>query len=363
MESQNKELGATRLLDAQNHIWKHTFSFINSMCLKLATELNIPETIHKHGKPMPLPLLVSSLQIHPSKSPNVYRIMRLLTYSGFFSLQKVSETDDSSEQGYVLTDASTLLLKDHPLSTTPFFLVMVDPNLKRPWYELTNWLQTDDYPSPFHMAYGKKIWEHAKVDPNFNHSFNEAMASDTRLVISVAIDTCKEVFMGIKSLVDVGGGTGATAKAVAEAFHDIECIVFDLPHVVNGLQGSANLNFVGGNMFEAIPPCDAILMKWILHDWTDEECVKILKKCKEGIGSRGRDGKLIIIDMVLEDDVVAKRSKSAENQLLVDVLLMVLYPGKERTEKELANLFRSAGFSDYKIHPVLGSRSIIEVYP
>ena len=107
-----------------------------------------------------------------------------------------------------------------------------------------------------------------------------------------------------------------------------------------------------------------VCKQWILHDWTDDECVKILKNCKEAIASKGEGGKLIIIDMVLEDDVEGnKNNKSVENQILVDMLLIVLYPGKERTEKELTNLFHSAGFSHYKIHPVLGSRSLIEVFP
>ncbi|KAK4253769.1 hypothetical protein QN277_010404 [Acacia crassicarpa] len=365
MESQNKDLGATRLLNAQTHIWNHTVSYINSMSLKSAIDLNIPDIIHKHGKPMSLSLLVSSLQIHPSKSAYIHRLMRILTYSGFFSLQKVPEISDPSEEGYVLTDASTLLLKDHPLSATPLLLLLVSPAMKKPWYELTNWFQNDD-PSPFHTAYGSRIWDYANANPNFNHSFNEATASDSSLIISVVLESCKDVFNGIKSLVDVAGGTGTTAKAIAKAFPEIECTVFDLPHVVDGLPGYANLKFVGGNMFEAVPRSDAILMKWIVHDWPDEECLKILKNCREAIASKGEAGKLIIIDSVLEEGDVAgdkHNNKTVESQLLMDMLLMVLYPGKERTEKELANLFRSAGFSDYKIHPVLGSRSLIEVYP
>ncbi|XP_054793482.1 probable O-methyltransferase 3 [Prosopis cineraria] len=364
MESQNKGLGATKLVLALTHIWNHTFSFINSMCLKSAIELNIPEIIHKHGKPVPLPLLVSSLQIQPCKSPNIHRLMRLLTHFGFFSLQKLVETDDdTSEQGYVLTDSSTLLLKDHPLSATPFFLAMLDPVLKKPWYEMTNWFQSDN-PTSFHTAHGKTFWEFANVDPVFNHFFNEAMASDATLVISVVVDECKGVFNGIKSLVDVGGGTGTVSKAIAKAFPEIQCTVFDLPHVVDGLQGTRNLKFVGGNMFEAIPPSDAILLKWVLHDWNDEECLKILKKCKEGIARKGKAGKVIIIDMIMENEKADMiRDISTENQLFFDMLMMVLLAGKERSEKEWAKLICSAGFSDYKIYPILGPRSLIEVYP
>lgn len=96
-----------------------------------------------------------------------------------------------------------------------------------------------------------------------------------------------------------------------------------------------------------------------MHDWSDEECVKILKRCKEAI--KGRGGKLIIIDMMIENH---KRDDDfPETQLFFDMLMMVLLTGKERNEKEWAKLFSDAGFSYHKISPVLGLRSIIEVYP
>ncbi|XP_028807843.1 trans-resveratrol di-O-methyltransferase-like [Neltuma alba] len=153
MESQNQEqYSASRLLHTQTHIWNHIFSFINSMSLKSAIDLNIPDIIHKHGKPMPLSLLISSLQIHPSKSQNVYRLMLILTHTGFFSLQKLP--DEAAEEGYDLTDASNLLLKDNPSSVTPFLLYQLDPILTKPRYKVANWFQNDD-PTPFHTAHGK----------------------------------------------------------------------------------------------------------------------------------------------------------------------------------------------------------------
>ena len=101
--------------------------------------------------------------------------------------------------------------------------------------------------------------------------------------------------------------------------------------------------------------------QWILHDWNDEECVKILKKCKEAITSDGKKGKVIIIDMMRENK--KRDSESIETQLFFDMLMMVLVTGTERDEKEWAKLFADAGFSDYKITPILGLRSLIEVYP
>ncbi|KAA8526327.1 hypothetical protein F0562_008470 [Nyssa sinensis] len=245
MDMANDELNRV-LLHSQAHIWNHIFNFINSMSLKCAIQLDIPDIINNHGRPMTLSQLVAALPINQSKARCVYRLMRILVQSGFFVKQKVSE--EAEEEGYLLTPAARLLLKDEPLSVTPFLLAMLDPIL------------------------------------------NKTMAS-----------YCKGAFKGLNSLVDVGGGTGTVAKSIADAFPHLNCTVFDLPHVVAGLEGSKNLNYVAGNMFEAIPPADAILLKWILHDWSDEESVKILKKCKEAIPSRDKGGKVMIIDMTVEN--------------------------------------------------------------
>jgi hypothetical protein len=358
MEPNNEEhANANKLLRAQTHVWNHIFSFINSMSLKCAIDLGILDTIHKHGEPMALPELIDSLSIHPSKTNYIYRLMRILAHSGFFSQKKVNENE--LEMGYVLTDSSILLLKDNPLSMTPFLLAMLDPTLTNPWHELPTWFKNDD-PSPFHTAHGMKIWDYAGRVPKLNNLFNDAMASDAKLIASAVIDKCKGLFKGLDSIVDVGGGTGTMAKAIANSFPQLECTVFDLPHVVAGLQGSDNLKYVGGDMFDSVPPASAILLKWILHDWNDEQCVKILKNCNEAMKNKGKGQKVIIIDMVLERE---KDDISVETQLFVDMVVMVLYPGKERTETEWAKLIFSAGFSDYKITPVLGLRSLIEVYP
>ncbi|BBN69544.1 O-methyltransferase family protein, partial [Prunus dulcis] len=312
------------LLQAQAHIWNHIFSFINSMSLKCAVQLDIPDVIQKHGQPMTLSELVSALPISPTKAHFIPRLMRILVHSGFF----VRESLNGGEQGYVLTDASALLLKDNPMSARPFLLAMLNPILTDPWQYLTTWFQNDN-PTPFH-------------DPTLANFFNEAMASDARLISSLMIDDCKGVFQGVDSLVDVGGGTGTVAKSIADAFPHMKCTVLDLPHVVADLKGSKNLEYVAGNMFEAVPAADAIFLKWILHDWSDEECMKILERCKEALQER------------------ARKARIWGTQLFFDMLMMVMATGKERNDKEWAKLFSDAGFSYYKITPCLGLRSLIE---
>ncbi|KAL2230348.1 UNVERIFIED_CONTAM: Trans-resveratrol di-O-methyltransferase [Sesamum indicum] len=205
------------------------------------------------------------------------------------------------------------------------------------------------------------LWEVKEQNPRFGLLFDQSMGNDTPLVDDVIARDCRQVFEDLGSLVDVGGGTGTLAKAIAEAFPQIHCTVLDLAYVIAGLEGTRNLKYVEGDMFKYIPPADAVLLKWILHDWSDEECVKILKRCKEAIKSNEKRGKVVIIEMVVDDQ--NSDHKSVETQLFFDMLMMTVVGGKERNQKEWAKLFFDAGFTNYKISPLLGIRSIIEVYP
>ncbi|XP_057796254.1 8-hydroxyquercetin 8-O-methyltransferase-like [Salvia miltiorrhiza] len=345
-------------LDAQTHVWNLTFNYINSMSLKSALLLGIPDIIHKHGKPITLSQLADALSINNAKSHGLYRLMRFLVHSRIFD--KVNISDDE-EEAYSLTTTSRLLLRDEPLSFAPFALAMTDPIIVDPFHNVMEWFK-DESPSPFVTRNGMNFWENANKDKNFNQVFNKGMASDARFVGSILVDKCKHVFEGLKTVVDVGGGTGTVAKIVADAFSGLKCVVLELPHVVAGLEGSENLSFVSGDMFDSIPSADAVFLKWIFHDWGDEDSVKILEKCKEAIlPSKESGGKVIIVEIVL--DYEKQEDDAIETQLSMDMLMMTLLTGKERTEKEWAKLFYAAGFQNYKITPILGLRSVIEVFP
>ncbi|KAL2466562.1 O-methyltransferase family protein [Abeliophyllum distichum] len=300
---------------------------------------------------MRLDELVDALpNINKGKSHGVYRLMRILTHSGFFVDEK---------KGYLLTPAFCLHLKDAPYSTAPFVQAMLDPILTKPWEHVSEWLQ-NEHQTPFEIVHGRTCWEYVSHYPMLNHLFNDSMANDSRLVSSILVRDCKHVFEGLNSIVDAAGGTGNVARAIAEAFPSLKCIVLDLPHVVAGLVGTQNLSYVVGDMFESVPSADAILLKWVLHDWSDEDCVKILKKCKAAISNKDKGGKVIIIDIIMDN----KKGdyEDVENQLFFDMLMMINTSGKERDEKEWAKLFQDAGFTRYKITHILGMRSIIEVY-
>ncbi|KAI3470295.1 hypothetical protein Pfo_026958 [Paulownia fortunei] len=359
IEMVNQEHQSLELFEAQAHIWNQLFNFINSMSLKCATELGIPEIIHKLGRPITLLELVDALPgVHRSKADCVYRLMRVLTHSGFFALEKINLSD---EEGYSLTPASRLLVEDHPSSMKPFVLSMLVSPMTDPWHHLSRWFRNMDDETTFYTFNGTSFWEYKEQDPMLSECFDEGMAKDTPIVADVISGDCRQVFEGLETLVDVGGGTGTLAKAIADAFPQIQCTVLDLAPVVAGLEGTRNLKYIEGNMFDYIPSTDAVLLKWILHGWSDKESVRILNKCKEAITSEGKRGKVIIIDMVVDDQ--KSDHKSVETQLFFDMLMMTVARGRERKEKEWAKLFSDAGFSNYKIYPVLGLRSVIEVYP
>ncbi|BBN69545.1 O-methyltransferase family protein [Prunus dulcis] len=240
---------------------------------------------------------------------------------------------------YSLTPASRLLLKEAPLSTTQFLLMILDPVVTDPFHLRGTWCQMNnhgnhDHPaSPFEMAHGRPFWGLAAQQPKFGSLFNEAMEADSQLIARAVVEECEGVFDGLNSLVDVGGGTGTMAKGIAKAFPNINC-----NHMLSQTCKGLTIWILLEETFGKI---------WILHDWSDEESVKILKKSREAILAKMKE----------------ERLSSGHKCLMWDMLMMVDLSGKERSEAEWEKLFLTAGFSHYKITHTLGLRSLIEVYP
>ncbi|XP_031284084.1 trans-resveratrol di-O-methyltransferase-like [Pistacia vera] len=351
--------GESELFRAQSHLYKHIFNYISSMSLKCAVQLGIPGIIYKHARPITLPELVTALEVHPAKSGNVYRLMRLLVHSGFFSKTKVLTENDQEEEAYALTPSSRLLIKDESNCLSPFLLSMLDPAFLTSWHSLGGWFRGNEL-TPFESAHGVNFWDYGEQNSEFNNLFGQAMASDSQMV-NLVVQDCKPIFEGLDSLVDVGGGTGSFSRIISAVFPHMNCTVFDLPHIVANLPESKNLKFKGGDMFQSIPPADAFLFKLVFHAFGDEDCVKVLKKCREATASKGKGGKVIIIDIVIDEK--KDEHELTEAKLFFDMLMMVVVTGRERNEKEWERLILEAGFSGYKITPFFGLRSIIEVYP
>ncbi|KAK9183548.1 hypothetical protein WN944_026701 [Citrus x changshan-huyou] len=311
------------------------FNHLSSMSLKCAIELGIADIIHSHGRAITLSELVSALDIQPTKTTGLFKLMRLLVHSGCFNKTKVN----GQEEAYGLTAASTLLIKDKPYCFSPNVSLFLDPCFVGAFQSLSSWFKGTEL-TLWETVHGIKFWEFMYQNPGINQRFNEAMASDTEIMTSFVVKAeCKQIFEGLGSLADVGGGNGSLSRIISEAFPGIKCTVLDLPHVVANLPEADNLKYIAD----------------------DEDGLKILKKRREAIASNGEGGKVIIIDIVINAE--EEEHELTETKFLFDILMSVNANGKERTESEWAKLFSDAGFSHYKITPIFGMRSLIEVYP
>jgi len=250
---------ASEMFQGQVRLYKHLFAhIIDAMSLKWMVELGIPDIIHNHGQPITLPKLVSILQVSPTKVRAMQSLIHYLAHTGFLEIDSVHENMEEKE-AYALTAASQLLVKGSELCLAPMVEGFVDPTLAGVWSHLKKWTYEDDL-TLHSVSLGSNLWEFLDKNPACNRLFNETLATDSQMM-NMALRGCKWVFEGVESLVDVGGGTGITAKTISEAFPNMKCIVLERPLVVENLSGTNNLTYVGGDMFKSIPKADAVLLK------------------------------------------------------------------------------------------------------
>ncbi|CAL5002097.1 unnamed protein product [Urochloa decumbens] len=347
-------------------IWHHGLFHIKSSALLCAVGLGIPSAIHRRGGAATISDIASDTGVDPSKISYLRRLMRMLTFCGIFAA--AADQPDEGEPIYTLTPVSQILVEDGASSTpydmSPLLRIIVRPSTAvSTFFSMEEWFRDAGDKTLFEVAHGVHPWTLTKNDPEYNKAVNESMVMDSSVLMDIMLKevSSSDIFHGIKTLVDVGGGLGVAAMAIARAFPHIKCTVLDLEQVISQAPSSdGSVEFVTGDMFEYIPPADAVFLKLIFDCWDDEDSVKILRQCKRAIPGRDAGGKVIIVNCVLgsgpQDNV------AMETQVLFDVYMM-RYGGAQREEHEWKKIFLEAGFSDYKITPIFGFQSIIEVFP
>ena len=163
----------------------------------------------------------------------------------------------------------------------------------------------------------------------------------TAIIEPAVLSICD--FSGFKTIVDVGGGRGTLISAILRAYPDARGIVLDLPHVIE--QGKQLIveqhledrcQLIPGDFFKDVPSGgDAYVLRWVIHDWDDERSVAILKNCHRAMGP---DSRLFIV----EAPIPARNEPSLHK--LMDINMLVMTGGRERTEAEYRTLFEAAGF-------------------
>ncbi|KAM1483171.1 hypothetical protein TB2_034603 [Malus domestica] len=345
---EEEEEGATA------EMWKYVFGFTEIAVVRCAIDLGIAEAIENHGSPMTLLELSTALSCDPS---HLYRIMRVLVHRKIFK----EKPTQSGSNGYAQTPLSRRLLKSAENSMVDLLLMGSNPVMMAPYLRLSTQVQRNTSDAVFDEVHGSDLWNYGAENPDHGKAFNDSMACDARLAVPAALESCPEAFKGIETIVDAGGGNGTTARLLVEACPWItKGIIFDLPHVVSTVPECDRIEKIGGDFFKCIPKADAVVMMWILHDWTDEECISILKNCREAIPND--KGKVIIIDAVVEDNE-KDYNKLTRVKLMLDIAMMNGTKGKERTAKEWEYVIQEAGFSRHTITPTRTVQSVIQVFP
>ncbi|XP_076946081.1 acetylserotonin O-methyltransferase-like [Bidens hawaiensis] len=300
---------------------------------------------------MTLDDLASELKCSQS---TLYRIMRFLIHYKVFQGKPISETTF----GYTQTPLSRLLTSNGKHSMADLVLLESSSVMLAPWHKLSAWVLGNEE-LPFEAAHGVDVWRFCAENPGHSKLINDAMACDARIGVEAVIKGCPKVFEGLRTLVDVGGGDGTALRLIVGAYPWIKGINFDLPHVVSVAPESEGVEHVGGSMFDNVPKADAVYLMKVLHDWADDDCITILRKCRKAIPQD--TGKVIIVEAVVgrEEDHEFKGVG-----LLLDMVMMAhTSKGKERTSKEWSYVFHEAGFTRFTIKHIRSYHSVIEIYP
>src|SRR5258708_37413365 len=278
--------------------------------------------------------------------PSMGRLLRALTSLGIL----VEDTTGRYRQ----TALSDTLRSDHPESIRPFAMMLGAHFVWKPSGALEETVRTGQ--PPFERVYGAPFFEYLAGHSDDAAVFNAAMSSSPGYVAAIvgAYD-----FSRFERIVDVGGGHGLLLAGILSANPRLRGVLHDLPSVVVGASGlrqepiSQRCEIIGGDFFKEIPGgADAYMLKGIIHDWNDEAALQILKNCRRAIHP---DGRLLVVDAVLT------RSTDPASALM-DMLMMVLTSGRERTESEFRSLLQEAGFSMVQVIRAAGG-SIIGTLP
>ena len=247
------------------------------------------------------------------------------------------------------TRLSALLTRDSP-GTLKRFVEYSGGTLWKVWSGLPEGLATGN--SQARAQLGMDFFDYLGANPRALEEFGETLKAHSAVANVGVIE--RYDFSGIRTLVDVGGAYGPLTIAVLDKYPDIRGVVFDLPEVIEAAPANLpikndcvarRLRYVAGDMFKDVPPADAYVLKLIMHDWDDAACATILRNVCARLE---RGGRVICIDNVMPPlgDV------SDVPQKLLDVNMMLLLPGKERTRAEWEALYRGAGLSITAMVPV-----------
>ena len=277
----------------------------------------------------------------------LYRYLRSLTGLGLLA--------SVGEDSFRLTDLGAALKTGAPGAARSAYIALVGDMVKPAWKAFDHGLFTGN--TGFEKAHGKSLFEYLRDNPGMATFFSETMVGfhgREPPAVAEAYD-----FSGIGSLVDVGGASGNMLGHVLSRHPNLKGVLYDLPHVVADAPGllashgvADRVSIEGGSFFESVPKGhDAYLLSHIIHDWDDGENATILGNVREAMKP---DGKLLIVEMVLPEGDEPHMGK------MLDMMMMLVPGGEERTAAEYAELLEPNGFRVTRVVPTNSAVSVVE---
>jgi DNA-binding PadR family transcriptional regulator len=270
-----------------------------------------------------------------------YRLLRALASLGFLT--------EKDGQRFSITPMGELVRNDHPQTLRGVILLEEGPEHYAIWKHLADMVK-DGKQDGFMREFGLRIFDYIPQNPAYREVFNYAMSSYSTTHTRLVLEALKSYdFSKIKSLCDIGGGHGHLICNILREHPQLQGTVLELESTIkdkellwaNKMGMADRCKYLAGDMFQEVPQSDAYIMKMILHDWSDEECIKILSNIERASPAGGR---VLIIEHVVPGPETPHFSK------LFDIHMMCALTGRERTGKEYAVLLGRAGLEYVQTH-------------
>lgn len=300
--------------------------YMAAACLYIVAKLRIADQLA--GGPKSVAQMADgSRGVHQD---SLYRVLRALASIGVFT--------ETAPREFANTPASELLRERIPGSLRDTVLFMTNPTHFRVFAELEHSVMTGE--TALKHFSGLAAFEFLRQNPAEEEVFNAAMSNLSSHYAHAVLEAYD--FSGLGTVADIGGGHGALLCAVLKKHYGLRGIVFDAPHVARGAAlhiDSAGLGercqALGGDFFEKVPEADSYVLKSVIHDWDDKRAVAVLKNCAAAM--RGDKGKILLLEMVLSPGNEPHFGK------WIDLEMLAMAGGRERTEAEFAELLKQAG--------------------
>lgn len=301
-----------------------------SQILYVGVKLGVFDCITSH--PKDTSDIANELGLNPELT---YRLLRALGSMGFLK-EELNSKFSMTTQGEFLQEA-------HPQTLRGVILLEEGPEHYTIWRHLPAMIKEGRQDS-FVREYGHKIFEHTHRNQEYGEVFNQAMSSYSATQTTSVLDALDGYdFSKIHHLCDIGGGHGHLLSNLLVKYPHMKGTVFELESVTKNkelllapkLGVKERCSYVDGDMFSEVPSADAYMMKMILHDWNDQECVKILSNIHI---SSPEYAKVLIAEHLVPGPETPHFSK------LFDIHMMCVATGKERTLDEYSRLLEQAGW-------------------